>query len=264
MGKKLGARLSRLESMRQCYGPGCAKKVEQLLSSFAGLAFRDPQSLIRFHDILLFLRAFPQSRRVIELCERLLAELAQQVSKLSKSAADMNEFDPEEVSGIAGTEVNYTFTYEVTRWLQSRYPDKLSSDWDFEEQAARLSVTLQRFIPLLEDDALVEADTPLERWISSAAGERSKLSWLLKCFEEAPMTLTQKTELYDALQIDLHWDLTGSQASRTFARHPVSEFFLHQSALIQRKQVSLADELSSSLLPVQKLSLKDADQVLDI
>ena len=264
MGKNLGARLSQLESLRHCYGPGCARRVEHLLSSLAGIGFRDPQLLIRFHDVLLFIRAFPQSQRAIELSERLLTELAQQVSKLRKSGADMNEFDPEEVSGIAGTEVNYTFTYEVARWVQSRYPDKVSSAWDLDEQAVRVSVTLPRFIPLLEDDVLVEADTPLEKWISSAAGEQSKLSWLLKCFEEAPMTLAQKTELYDALQVDLHWDLTSSPASRTFARRPVPEFFLHQSPLIQRKQVSLAEELSSSSIPLHKLSLKDAEQVLDM
>ena len=264
MGKNLSARLSHLESMRHCYGPGCARKVEHLLGSLAAANFRDARSLIRFHDVLLFLRTFPQSRRVAELSERLLSELAQQVTELRKSGVDMDEFDPEEVSGIAGTELNYSFTYEVAQWLHSRYPDTISAKWNLDEQASRLSVTLPRFIPLLEDDALVEADTPLEKWMSSAAGERSKLSWLLKCFEHAPLKIEQKTELYDALQVDLHWDLTGSPASRTFARRQVSEFFLHQSPLIQRKQVSLADELSSPPLPLRKLPFKEAEQILDM
>src|SRR5215471_9844972 len=264
MAKKLAARLSQLESMRHCYGPGCARKVEELLASFVRAKFRDPQSLTRFHDVVLFLRALPHSQRVVELSERLLAEVAQQVNKLRQSGADMEEFDAEEVSGIAGTELNYTFTYEVAQWLQARYPEHINAEWDFDEQASRLSVALPRFVPLLEDDALVEADTPLDKWMSSAAGERSKLAWLLKCLAEAPLTISQKTELYDPLQVDLHWDLTGSPASRTFARRPISEVFLHQGPLIQRKEVSLADELHSAPVPLRNLAPKEAEQILDV
>lgn len=264
MAKRLGARLSQLESMRHCYGPGCARKAETLLASFAGVKFRDPESLIRFHDVLLFLRSFPHSRKVIELTEQLLSELAKQVMGLRKSGADMDDFDPEEVSGIAGTEVNYSFTYEVAQWLQARHAKHVSAKWDFDEQSPRLAVTLPRFVPLLEDDALVEADTPLGIWMSSAAGERSKLEWLLKSFEEARLTIEEKTELYDALQVDLHWDLTDSPASRTFARRPVTEFFFHENPLIERKQVSLAEELSSPPLSLRKLSQKDAEQILDM
>lgn len=264
MGKTLTARLAQLEAMRRCYGPGCATRAERLLESFVAVRFRDPESLIRFHDVLLFLRAFPQSGRVVKLAEQLLAQVAQQVNQLHATGTDMDVFDPEEVSGIAGTELNYTFTYEVARWLYARYPKQVSAEWDFDEQAARLGITLPRFLPLLEDDALVEADTPFPRWISSAAGEGRELRWLLKCLEESPLSLAEKTELYDALNVDLHWDLAESPASRTFARRTVPELFYHQDPLIQRKQVSLADELGSPGLPVRKLSRREAEEVLDM
>jgi hypothetical protein len=264
MGKSLAARLLQLESMRQSYGPGCAAEAERVLGSLAAAKFRDVESLIRFHDVLLFLRAFPQSRQVIELTERMLMQVFQQVKQLRASGADMEMFDPEEVSGIAGTELNYTFTYEVARWLYGRFPKQVRAEWDFDEQAPRLGITLPRFIPLLEDDALVEAYTPFPTWLSSAAGEGLELSWLLNCLEQSPLSLPEKTELYDALNIDLHWDLTNSPASRTLARRAVSDFFYHQTPLIQRKQVSLADELSSVALPLRKLSRPEAEEILDM
>ena len=264
MGKTLAARLSQLEAMRQCYGPGCATRTERLLESFIAIRFRDAESLIRFHDVVLFLRAFPQSSRVVELAEQLLAQVARQVKQLRTSGTDMEIFDPEEVSGIAGTELNYTFTYEVARWLFARHPEQVSARWDFDEQAARHSLTLPRFLPLLEDDALVEADTPFPKWMSSAAGEGRELPWLLKRFEEAPQSLAEKTEVYDALNVDLHWDLADSPASRTFARRAVPELFHHRDPLIQRKQVSLADELNSRALPLQKMSRREAEEVLNM
>ena len=48
----------------------------------------------------------------------------------------MELFDPEQVSGIAGTIITDTFTYEVARWLVRRYPKQLSVEWDIEEQGA--------------------------------------------------------------------------------------------------------------------------------
>lgn len=264
MGKTLAARLAQLETMRQCYGRGCAAHAEPLLGSFFAARFQDAESLIRFHDVLLFLRAFPQSRRVVELAEQLLAQVAERVKELRASGADMEVFDPEEVSGIAGTEVNYTFTYEVAQWLCRRCPKQVHAQWDFDEQAPRIGIALPRFLPLLEDDALVEADTPFPKWMASAAGEGRELPWLLNCFEQASLSAAEKTELYDALNVDIHWDLTDSPASRTLSRRHVDDFFLHQEPLIQRQQVSLAEELGSPDLSLRKLSRGEADKVLDL
>ena len=95
-------------------------------------------------------------------------------------------------------------------------------------------------MPLLEDDSFVEADTPYLRWMEAAAGgEGKELRWLLRSFAELPVSPLDRTSLYDALGVNLAWDLSGSSASRTLARRPVSEFFFHDAPLLQRKQVSL-------------------------
>jgi hypothetical protein len=264
MAKSPTRRLSELESMRHCYGGNCGKRVEALLTGLQHVRFRDPERLIRFHDTLLFLRAFPHSKRVVELTERLLAGFAAEILHLRKRGADMDVFDPEEVSGIAGTELNYTFTFEVAEWLLRRHGADVRAEWDFEEQAPRLAAILPRFIPLFEDDALVEADTPLETWMRAAAGEESLFTWLMRCFERAATPIPEKAELYDSLGIDLHWELGSSSASRTLARRKVSQFFFHGSPLIQRRDVSLAAELSSPRLPFAKMTRQAAEEILDM
>ena len=152
------------------------------------VTFDDAESLIAFHDLLLFLRAFPQSRKVAELADDLLAGIAQRVEKLQASGADMELFDDEQFSGIAGTTISDTFTYDVARWLAQRYPQQLSVEWDFEEQGRQMAVTLPLFIPLLADDSLVEADTPFLDWMASAAGGTEKiLPWLLQRVADMPV-----------------------------------------------------------------------------
>ena len=167
-------------------GPAVPRGREGCWLRFGTAEFGDAESLIRFHDALLFLRAFPQSRKVVQLTEELLAGIAAAGRRLRDSGADMDSFDSEQFSGIAGTVISDSFTYEVARWLATRIPEKLSVDWDFDEQGRQMAVSLPRFLPLLADDSLVEADTPYLDWMSAAAGGAGQiLPWLLQRLEDA-------------------------------------------------------------------------------
>src|SRR5271157_2605110 len=265
MNKSLAFRLSELEASRLRHGRGCAAAVEKLLVSLKVAQFDDAESIIRFHDALLFLRTFPQSRRVVRLTEQLLAAIAQQVARLRDFGADMNLFDSEQFSGIAGTVISDSFTYEVARWLVQRYPKQLSVDWDFDEQGRQMGVSLPRFLPLLADDSPVEADTPYLGWMANAAGEAQRiLPWLLQRLEETPMTMLQKTAWYDALKVSVSWNLDDSTASRTSARRNPREIYFHREPLIRRNQVSLEAEISSPPLPTRKLQRRAGEEVLDM
>ena len=71
-----------------------------------------------------------------------------------------------------------------------------------------MGVSLHRFLPLLADDSLVEADTPYLDWLGSAtAGAEKILPWLLQRLEDAPQTMLKKTVWYDALKINVSWSL---------------------------------------------------------
>jgi len=131
-----------LEASKLQYGRGCAEAIEKLLAAMGQVDFDDAESLIRFHDVLLFLRAFPQSRKVAHLADDLLTGIAHQVERLQASGADMEQFDDEEFSGIAGTAISDTFTYDVARWLARCYPQQLTVEWNFEEQSRQMAVTL--------------------------------------------------------------------------------------------------------------------------
>jgi hypothetical protein len=265
MNKSVATRLSKLEQARIRYEHGSAASVEKLLSSLREFQIDDAVSLIRFHDALLFLRAFPQSRRVLQLTERLLAGIAKQVARLRDSGADMELFEPEQVSGIAGTIITDTFTYEVARWLAQHYPKQLSVAWDIDEQGRQMSVGLPRFLPLLADDSLVEADTPYLDWLGCAAGGAEQiLPWLMHRLDHVPLTMLQKTAWYDSLKINVAWDLDNSAASRTRACRNPQEMYFHREPLIRRSQVSLDTELASPPLPIRRLSWREGDEILDM
>ena len=257
--------LAALEAAKAEYSPGSALRVEKLLASLRRMTFRDAESLVHFHDALLFLRAFPQSHKIVALTEELLGNVGQQVNRLRNDGADLDLFDSEEFSGIAGTELRDTYTYEVARWLAQRFPGQLRVEWDIDEQGRQMSSSLPQILPLLADDSLVEADTPYLEWLSSAAGgEQRVLLWLMQRLEGAPLTMLEKTAWYDALKINIAWELGESAASRTQARRNPPAFYFHKAPLIQRKQVSLAEELASPLLPTRKLSRREGEELMTL
>jgi hypothetical protein len=256
--------LSKLEGCRYRFGRNEASRAMELLSSQDTTRFNDPRSLIRFHEALLFLRAFPQGPRVVRKAEGLLNNFWKKVEALRKSGADMSVFEPLEVSGIAGTKMEDTLSFDVARWLIRRMPGKVEIAWENYEPGRELGATWPRLMPLLEDDAYVEADTPWRRWIEAAQGKKSASpEWLIKRFEALPLSEHEKAELYDSLRLPLRWDLGNSRVSRTRNWEQVRKVFYHTGPLINRSEVSLAEELARRPPEFAKVSRKQGERVMD-
>ncbi len=222
-------------------------------------------SLVLAHDNFLFLRAFPQSKTVAKLCDSLLAALQPQVERFANSPTDAAVLDDERVSGIMGTTVQNAWTFELARWLGLRHSGQITAEWDVDEYYRQLATVLPNCLPLLADDSFVEADTPYLKWIETAAGGPDRdLPWLFHSFDSLPVTPLVRTSLYDSLGVNLRWNLRDSSASRSLARRPVSRMFLHHEPLLQRRQVSLHDEMASAPLDVRKLGRDEAQALIDM
>jgi hypothetical protein len=218
--KTLDRQLMQLEASRYKFGPGEATPIVKLLNRLDTTRFPDPPALIRFHETLLFLRAFPQGPAVVRATERILNNFHKKVEALRKAGADMDDFDTFEFSGIAGTEMEDTLSFDVAKWLINRLPGKVEIAWDNYDPGRELGTTGPRFIPLLEDDANVEADTPWQQWLETAAGaagrkKNATAPWLINRFEQLSLPPQQKAELYESLRVPLRWKLENSLITRT-------------------------------------------------
>src|SRR5713226_821372 len=253
--------LAELEESKRRFGYGNAE-ILHALSLLSELG-SDAQSLIRFHETLLFFRAYPPSARVLNQVEKILKSFRQSVSQLRGSRKDLAPLDEPEVSGIAGTSVTSNFSYEIVRWLVAKYPRQVSIDWDWFEEEDRFGSTMPRFLPLLEEDAMVEAHVPYRYWLRAAKGRRNELSWIIKRFESLSISNKAKAELYDSLKLHVIWKFSV-RASRTGMKLPARKIFFHRVPLIQRRDVSLIKELASSPIPIERLSRATGEKILDL
>ena len=223
----------------------------------------DAESLIELHERLLFQRAYPRHARELTNANNALKKVESEVARLRHADADLSPLDAPEVSGIAGTSVTSNFSYSIARWLARNYPRQVSIDWDWMENEEQWSAILPRFLPLLADDAMVEAHVPFREWLRGATGRQNEIVWLIDRFESLDLSDREKAELYDALKLHLTWKFPW-RASRTGMRLPARNSFFHREPLIQRRDVSLAAELSSPPIPVKKLSRREGEKILDL
>src|SRR5271165_276970 len=269
---RLDRRLSDLDLARYRFGRHEAARVLKLLTSLAAARFSAPAELIRFHEALMFLRAFPHSPSILRKTESLLTHFHRKVEALRESGADMDAFDTFEVSGIAGTTMEDTLSFDVARWLvermsnrrmpNQRLPGRVEIAWDHYEPGRELGTTGPRFMPLLEDDSYVEADTPWRRWLETAAGKKqATAAWIIQRVADLPLPPIQKAELYESLRVPLRWDLGNSRVSRTrnwFTADPRTRNlsshsnFPNLSSRATRKERSDRGESSDPVFPGQR------------
>src|SRR6202162_4918552 len=260
--RSLDRLLTRLEQCRYRFRAGDGTRVVRLLSQLSRQYFADVPPLIRCHEALLFLRAFPHGSRVVRESEELLRSFAQRVEQLQQAGADMAQFDPLEVSGIAGSCMEDALSFDVARWLVSRLPGKVEVVWKGYDEERALSAIWPRFMPLLEEDGYVEANVPWQRWLATASGNKNA-EWLVRRFEELPVPETEKSQLYDTLRLPLRWKLNNLPLSRTRNWKRVRRVFYHHRPLITRGEVSLAQELAQPPPELTRLRRVQGETVLD-
>ncbi len=261
------APLASLEAAKSRFGPGAATEIKILLDQLSPYTFRDAKSLIRFHEALLFLRAFPQAPSLVPKIERLLNTFHERVKNLRELGIDMSAFDDFDTSGIAGTTMQDTLNFEAARWLARRIPRNVDIAWDDYDEERAMGSTWPRFIPLLAEDSDVEATIPWRRWLDSARGHERDLEWLIRRFEQLPFgpkdeNERHRGELYDSLRLPLRWHLGNLKLSRTRNWTRPRQFYYHNEPLIARNQISLAQELVQPVPRLTKLSPREGESIM--
>lgn len=219
----------------------------------------DIDTLVSYHEELLFLRAYPPDAATARLAESELRNFADRVAALD---VDLEWFQHPDYSGIAGTFVTDTFSFYIVRWLLERHAGEVEIYWKWFEDENRLAETWPRFMPLLEEDTFVEANIPYREWLSAARGGRAELPWLMERFNALPKSDKERAELYDSQQLYVRWTPDYS-ASRTGMRLPERRLFYHRGPLIQRRDVDLAKEMVQPV-KLTKVSRRDGERALDM
>lgn len=168
-------------------------------------------SLYRQHSALCFERAFPRTVAEHHRAVQKLHAFYDTVGNLPGPARERLHD-----TGIAGTPVNYAFSFEVARWLAKNCPGEVSIDWAAIDDTTRLDEILRQLIQPCEDEYFDSGYVSTQEWIDVARTGLcgTDFDWLLAQLRDQRLRSVW-TQLYDAADIPLTWQLGNNGFSKS-------------------------------------------------
>lgn len=212
-------RLERLHALRGTFGPDAARERGTLLASLARTRWKDAASLAAWHDELLFVAAFPDTRANLRTAREALRLAAARVHALPA-----DERDALTDSGIAGTVTAHTFNFGAARWLAAQ-DECIEFAWDDPDDASRLDPLLALTLTPVEGDRFESGEVSTAEWLAEAAHAltrrgRGAAYWLLSRPPAANPAILRA--LYDAAEPPLRWELGDSPHATSHTQVPVA------------------------------------------
>ena len=253
-GSGVGARglIDALGAAAPRYTSGDREEKLRLLGRLAESPVQDPRALGHLHETLCFLQAYPDDGAVLGAVDRALTEFPARVKRLGlASTGQLHD------SGIAGTTLNYPFSFPMARWLATRFPRDVDVLWEKFSEAERLQDSLILLLHRTEHDGFSdEGGLGWRRWLEVAKGGRAltDLQLLLDLFDQAGLDGQVRDWLFESLALPIGWRLDAPGASRTFARLPWPRPYFHPPAHAALSRPSPRDFISEVTRPLPSLN----------
>lgn len=247
-----------LAAAAACYGPENRERKRALLDGLAGVAVRHVPTLLRLHETLCFLQAYPDDSKILELVDRALENFVARVDRLPR-AARRRLHD----TGITHTMLDYPFGFPIARWLAARFPRDTDVAWAAFADADRLDETLSLLATTAEGDAFSEGGMGWRQWIRVAKGGRrlTDLQLILELFERTRLPEATRDWLFESLGLPIFWRPREAGGSRTRVRTSADATFFHEGGL-ERGDVDLVEALRRPL-PLAPVPRPLAEKMID-
>lgn len=250
--------LRKLEATRLNYGPGQAKIKFRLLTALEKTFLNSSAQVLRLHEHLCFLRAYPDNALVHGRVIRLLKGFARRADFRRQQIA---LFD----TGIAATVIHYRFFWPTARWLAARWPGQLEIDWQSVDEPERLSAALPVLATPLEANWLrLRQGDPRKALARLSGTHATDATFFVKAVEAMPGDHVTREIFFDGLDTPFLLRPGADTPSRTRAHYgsaPVA--FLHFQPP-RRHRPDLRAELKRPPRAVRSVSIREGQNLIDL
>ncbi|MGH7668979.1 MAG: hypothetical protein ACRENQ_05750 [Gemmatimonadaceae bacterium] len=246
----------RLHAIRADFRAGDEKAVliERLTrrppTGFAGV--------VRLHDDLLFLRAFPDSPRVLAAVERALARFDRVVRALGRARYRADD------SGMTGTSSRGTYAFATAEWVDATFPGEVEIDWPAVSDDTAIDELLRFGLQRAEEDAFDSGELSTREWMALRRREHytTDLAWLLRLAPTRGAARATFARMFEAAEIPVRWRLAGSGGAATRTVLPMAQpVFRHAR---RPTPADVVRHIAAPTRAVELLSPARARAVIDI
>jgi hypothetical protein len=214
--------LVRLHALRNDYAAAAEQGKRALLTQLSAVRGLSLRQLQRWHDDLLFLRAFPGAAATHRLALRALAHIEARFRALPR-----RERQAADDTGIAGSTSRHVLPYPVVRWLARVEPRNVSIDWRAYGEPARLDTLLEQLLRAAERDAFASGEFGTREWLDlMQPADCPQLRWLIDAVEADRRHARRLAADWNAAEVPVAWSLVGSRWSVTRNAAPMKQVVL--------------------------------------
>jgi len=231
----------------------------RLLAAIAATPIAEPAALVRLHEALCFLQAYPDDREILGRVDGLLRDFPARIRRLGpRGQARLHD------SGIAGTTLEYPYGLPLSRWLAARLGSRAGIGWAGIPDTEGIADALDLLVTPSESDAFSEGGFTVRRWLEVArAGRRlTDLQVLVEAFDRAPLDTGVRDWLYESLGLPVRVRLAVPDVSRTMAKRPV-EHPVFQRMPLRRAGVDVVREATRPLPSLHRASPALAGELIE-
>jgi len=249
--------LRELESLRGDYGPDIAPRRLELLRRLEPRRLRSARQVVCLHEVLAFLRAYPDDVAVLGQVESMLASFATRADLLAFRDLLAN-------SGVVGTDTYYRFYWVIASWLARRWPERLTIDWPEFDNRDRLLDTLDLLLPYSETLAVDSVTLSAREWLEHLKGpSETDAAFLIRRFAELDAGEAVRERIYEQLDVPLRLAGEADTPSRTHALYG-SPKVVFQNKPLSRQRPSLGIEMDRPPVYVRALSPRQGKRIIDL
>lgn len=250
------ALLKRLETIRARYSPEDAIEKLGLMRALRPARLASAAEIRRLHEVLLFLRAFPDDEAILRSSESLLSGFGRRPD-LKRHRALLED------TGIEGTAVNYSFSLPMSRWLAGKDPGGARIDWEIFEKKDDLDGMLHLLTARAEAPGVDDETLSVEEWLEGARPEgRAGYAALVSRFERLDAGEAVGEQLYNQLDVPVRWTAGEGVGSATTARWPTERIHF-QTAPLERTRPDLRRAVKDAPR-IRKLAPRAGARLVDL
>jgi hypothetical protein len=167
-------------------------------------------------------------------------------------------------SGIAGTVLRYRFSFEVARWLARTSPGAVTIDWREFDDTDALDDLLRLLLQPSEDEYFDSGWVTTREWVTLASTGfgGTDFDWLMAQLGGKQLSAVWR-QLYEAADVPLAWDLTGSKYSKSRNVFHIAEIVTREKGMRSRVP-HVKREIQRPVKSVARLSKARGAEMIDV
>jgi hypothetical protein len=225
MKKSVGSVLNKLSAVVNQFDADASSAKGIYLSELAQNKVFDSKSITKYHELLLFIAAHPDNKKILDTVEKELMRLTKMFKSFSE--ARQQDFLNE---GMPFSPIVTKLSHDCLQWLNNHPHCSVEID-SFDNPLFDLNEVLKLTLPSLEKSD-TSAELPNDELLDyMVPAKKKRLSFVLKeltRFDDQPFL---KDHLFDGLGLYVKVSPKQKEFSRTWNRVGVNQSFFHQDII---------------------------------